>query len=68
LEAPRASIRAVIRGGVPVIADPDFAEWFDYCGIETVGARLDGRPKLVARIIAHLDAARLEHGFSLDGC
>jgi len=68
LETPRASIRAVIRGGAPVIADPDFAEWFEYCGVETVAATLDGRPKLVARIIAHLDAARLEPGFSIDGC
>lgn len=47
--ATRADLRAVVRGGTPALADPDFAEWFAVCGVETVGARLDGREKLLAR-------------------
>jgi len=49
LSATRGDLRAVVRGGTPALADPDFAEWFAVCGVETVGARLDGREKLLAR-------------------
>ena len=52
LSATRGDLRAVVRGGTPAIADPDFAEWFAVCGVETVGARLDGRQKLVAKAYA----------------
>jgi len=53
----RADIRAVVRDGLPVIADPDFAEWFAVCGIETAAIRLDGRPKLCAGLEAGLETA-----------
>lgn len=49
LHASRGALRAVVRGGVPVIADPDLAHWFAHCGVDAVPARLDGWPKLVAR-------------------
>lgn len=45
----RSAIRAVARRGVPVVADPDFADWFAHCGVDVVPVRLDGRPKLLAR-------------------
>ena len=50
----------MIRNGAPVIADPDFAEWFAACGVETAAVRLDGCDKLLA--LAHLDAIALEPG------
>jgi cytosine/adenosine deaminase-related metal-dependent hydrolase len=49
LSAHRSDIRAVVLGGIPVVADPDFAPWFEHCGLETTPATLDGRPKLIAR-------------------
>jgi cytosine/adenosine deaminase-related metal-dependent hydrolase len=48
LDTRRGDIRAVVRGGVPAIADPDFAAWFEACGIAAVPVTLDGRPKLIA--------------------
>jgi Amidohydrolase family len=62
----RADIRAVVRDGVPAIADPDFAGWFAACGVETVQATLDGRPKLLARTLARPDAIVLEPALELD--
>ena len=49
LAASRADLCAVVIDGAPVVANPDFADWFDACGVETVRARLDGRDKLLAR-------------------
>jgi cytosine/adenosine deaminase-related metal-dependent hydrolase len=65
LETRRESIRAVVRGGVPLVADPDLAEWFARCGVDTVAVRLDGCPKLVARHVLPLDVAALEPGLEL---
>ena len=65
LDAGRADIRAVVRGGVPVVADPDFAEWFAHCGVEVTRIRLDGRPKLMARPLARSSAMALEPGLEL---
>ncbi len=48
LDLRRAGIRAVVRGGKPALADPDFAGWFEACGIAATPIRLDGRPKLCA--------------------
>ena len=48
----RAQIRAVVRAGLPRIADPDFAEWFAAAGVETVRVLLDDKPKLLARSLA----------------
>jgi cytosine/adenosine deaminase-related metal-dependent hydrolase len=62
LNLHRADIRAVVCGGVPAIADADFAAWFAACGVETVPVRLDGRPKLLARALAWRAALALEPG------
>jgi len=62
LRLSRADIRAVVRNGAPVVADPDLAEWFARCNIPTMRVRLDGRPKLIARAMARADAMSLEPG------
>jgi cytosine/adenosine deaminase-related metal-dependent hydrolase len=62
--ARRADLRAVVRGGVPLVADPDFQGWFEHAGIATVAARLDGRPKLLSRHVAHSEALTLEPGLA----
>lgn len=62
LETRRADIRAVVRGGVPLIANPDFADWFAACGIDAVPVAVDRRPKLMARTAAHPEALALESG------
>jgi hypothetical protein len=68
LKLHRAEIRAVVRNGKPAIADPDFADWFAACGIETVTLRLDGVPKLCARsLLGPPGAAILEPGLELQG-
>lgn len=61
----RADLRAVVRDGVPCLADPDFADWFEAAGIETVAVTLDGRPKLLAREFAGSDVLALEPGLEL---
>ncbi|MDG2536328.1 amidohydrolase family protein [Dyella jiangningensis] len=61
----RSEIRAVVRDGVPRIADPDFAEWFDVAGIATVPVMLDGRPKLLARELADAALLAIEPGLEL---
>lgn len=58
----RSRIRAVVRDGVPRIADPDFAEWFDVAGVETVPVVLDGKPKLLARMLADPALVEMEPG------
>ena len=58
----RSRIRAVVRDGVPRIADPDFAEWFAMAGVETVPVMLDGKPKLLDRALADPDLLALEPG------
>ena len=55
-------IRAVVRDGVPRIADPDFAEWFDAAGVTTVPVTLDGRPKLLAKALADPALVEMEPG------
>ncbi len=62
----RSDIRAVVRGGEPVIADPDFADWFSACGIATVRGRLDGKPKLIAERALAAGTAALEPGLEMD--
>ncbi|HEY3521244.1 MAG TPA: amidohydrolase family protein, partial [Rhodanobacteraceae bacterium] len=61
----RSRVRAVVRNGVPRIADPDFAEWFERAGIETVRVQLDGRPKLMAKSLADETVIALEPGLEL---
>ena len=58
----RSEIRAVVRDGVPCIADPDFAEWFAVAGVDAVPVLLDGRPKLLAASLAEPDLLALEPG------
>jgi cytosine/adenosine deaminase-related metal-dependent hydrolase len=65
LNTTRSSIRAVVRGGRPVIADPDFATWFEECGVAAVSARVDGCRKLIAVPIALPEAVRLEPGLQV---
>lgn len=61
----RSRIRAVVRDGVPQIADPDFAEWFAVAGVPAVSATLDGRPKLLARYLAEPALIALEPGLEV---
>lgn len=61
----RSEIRAVVRDGVPRIADPDFAEWFAAAGIEAVPVQLDGRPKLMARSLVDTTVFALEPGLEV---
>ncbi|ROU06999.1 amidohydrolase family protein [Lysobacter enzymogenes] len=61
----RADLRAVARGGVPRIADPDFAPWFRAAGVDTAQVELDGRPKLLAKTLADPQLLALEPGLSL---
>jgi len=65
LSTSRSTIRAVVRRGEPVVADPDFADWFAHCGVDTVRATLDGQPKLIARSIARPDVVLLEPGLEI---
>jgi cytosine/adenosine deaminase-related metal-dependent hydrolase len=58
----RKHIRAVVRAGLPRIADPDFAAWFAAAGVETVRVLLDGKPKLLARSLAQPALLALEPG------
>jgi cytosine/adenosine deaminase-related metal-dependent hydrolase len=66
----RSQIRAVVRDGVPQIADPDFAEWFAVTGVEAVPVKLDGKPKLLAGHLAESALMALEPGLErvADGC
>lgn len=61
----RSRIRAVVRDGLPCIADPDFADWFAAAGVETVPVRLDGMPKLLAATLAEPALIALEPGLEL---
>ena len=61
----RSQVRAVVRHGVPRIADPDFAEWFAVAGMETVPVTLDGKPKLLAKPLAEPALIALEPGLEL---
>lgn len=63
----RSRIRAVVRAGLPQVADPDFAEWFSIAGVPAVPVRLDGRPKLLARHLADPALVALEPGLELLG-
>ena len=62
VDISRNHIRAVIRDGMPLVADPDFTDWFALCAIEAVCVLLDGRPKLLARALAQPEVIALESG------
>ena len=61
----RSDIRAVVRDGVPRVADPDFADWFAAAGVDVVPVQLDGRPKLIARDLVDPAVVALEPGLDL---
>jgi cytosine/adenosine deaminase-related metal-dependent hydrolase len=61
----RSQIRAVVRDGVPQMADPDFAEWFAVAGVEAERVVLDGKPKLLAKYLAEPALIALEPGLVL---
>lgn len=64
----RRDIGAVVRGGLPVLADLDFAEMFKICGVKAVEVELDGRPKLAAAaLLGPPEMAALEPGFKVTG-
>lgn len=63
----RGDLRAVVRDGRPVLADPDFAEWFEALGVDVVSISLDGRPKLLAADLADPDLIALEPGLTWPG-
>jgi cytosine/adenosine deaminase-related metal-dependent hydrolase len=65
VEIERSQIRAVVRNGVPCIADTDFADWFAAAGMETVPVTLDGKPKLLAKTLAEPALVALEPGLEL---
>ncbi|HKT29812.1 amidohydrolase family protein [Dyella sp.] len=60
----RSRIRAVVRNGVPRIADPDFADWFAAAGVDAVPVMLDGQPKLLAKSLAEPALLALEPGLA----
>jgi hypothetical protein len=65
----RSAIRAVVRAGVPLITDPDFAGWFDATSTDAVPVTLDGRHKLLAKSLADPALIALEPGLELaNGC
>jgi cytosine/adenosine deaminase-related metal-dependent hydrolase len=66
LATRRSDVRVVVRGGVPQIADPDFADWFAACDVPTRLVTLDGRRKLMAASLARLDVIALEPGLELE--
>lgn len=58
----RHEIRAVVRNGVPRIADTDFAAWFEAAGIDTLAVTLDGRTKLLDARLATPALIAMEPG------
>ncbi|HEY4294049.1 MAG TPA: amidohydrolase family protein [Luteibacter sp.] len=58
----RAELRAVVRDGLPCLADPDFADWFAAANVDTMAVTLDGKPKLLARAFVDPDLLAMEPG------
>jgi cytosine/adenosine deaminase-related metal-dependent hydrolase len=65
LETARSGVRAVVRRGVPLIADPDFAGWFDQSAVDTVEISLDGHPKLIAKHVLNSRMSAAEPGLEI---
>ena len=61
----RKDICAVVRDGVPLIADPGFADWFAAGHVETVPVLLDYQPKLLVRTLAQPEVIALEPGLGI---
>ena len=47
LDLTRASVRAVVRNGLPMVADPDLADWFSASGVPAQPITLDNVAKLI---------------------
>lgn len=65
LRARRTSIRAVVRNGIPRVADYDLEDWFMECGVSARHACLDGHPKLIAWSLLG-PAVTIEPGLEVD--
>ncbi len=65
IDIKRNNICAVVRSGAPLIAEPDFIDWFAACDVEAVPALLDSRSKLLARVLAQPDVVALEPGLDI---
>jgi hypothetical protein len=67
LQLGRHELRAVVRNGEPVIADPDFEDWFGQRSIPCTQVVLDGQRKLCASAMLSPDGmprAQLERGLA----
>ena len=62
---PRSSLRAVVLGGVPRVADPDLLPWLEAAGVPARHVLLDGVPKVVDDRLFTDEASALEPGLSL---
>lgn len=63
LAATRATLRAVVRGGIPFVTDPDLAAWFEARSVTPRRLTLDGAPKLAhPAVVAVPSALALEPG------
>jgi cytosine/adenosine deaminase-related metal-dependent hydrolase len=49
VRSSRADVRLAMIDGRPLIGDPPLERLFDACHIDTLPARVDGRPRLLAR-------------------
>jgi len=65
IRAKRAGLRAVLRDGRPVVADPDLVVLFEASGVEAREVLVDGRRKLMAASALTRPAATLEPGLEL---
>jgi cytosine/adenosine deaminase-related metal-dependent hydrolase len=62
LATTRSELRAVVHEGVPLLADVDFAPWFEHAGVDSRVVHLDGRAKLMAASLARPEVIALEPG------
>lgn len=62
LGASRGDLLAVLKGAVPMIADPEFARLFVASQTATVAVSLDGRPKLIAKHLLRPEMTAAEPG------
>lgn len=61
---PRASLRAVVLGGMPRVADPDLLPWLEATGVPARHTVLDGVPKVVDARLFTDGASALEPGLA----
>jgi len=66
LGASRSELLAVVKGAVPMIAEPEFARLFEVSDTPTVAVSLDGRPKLIAKQLLRPDMTAVEPGLKIE--